>query len=332
MRGFIVTLGGILAVLAFSLYAVIGETGPIGWINAAQARNDGTYSRAISAFVLLIAVCLIVLGAVYVVEFFQKLRRAGAGPAAHKPVLAPALAAAPTTFAPTTPAKAPTPAPSGWRMALIVWAVFMSLLWGGLFAWYGWDWHLRRVDIVSAYMPLQLSRGVEPDRPDNGAHLSLQGGALLWDRALSRRTKREGSLPEAIYVPLATADWRQGDPVHFVAQFDSVQQLYDLQRAAGDVGGPVLVRVDGGVPGVTRPVFEQHGVLVADDAVMVTAVMSQAGRPTEADPPFDWMHVSLIGGVVTFMFTVLPLAAALGLKRQAWMKRRREARAAGKGA
>ena len=62
MRKFILTMLGILGVLAFALYAVIGETGPIGWINAAQARSDGTYSRAISAFVLVIAACLVVLG------------------------------------------------------------------------------------------------------------------------------------------------------------------------------------------------------------------------------------------------------------------------------
>jgi hypothetical protein len=42
------------------------------------------------------------------------------------------------------------------------------------------------------------------------------------------------------------------------------------------------------------------------------------------------MHVDIMGGIVTLLFTVLPLAAGLGVKRQEWMKRRREARAAGK--
>lgn len=322
MRKFIVTMLGIVAVLAFSLYATIGETGPIGWINAGQARSDGTYSRGISAFVLMIALCLIVMGGLCVIEFVQKLRHALGASAVPTPFTSPAPLAA--TVA--APRKAGMPAPSDWRMGLIVWAAFMTLFWGCLLAWYGWDWHLRRVDVVSAYAPLQLSRGVEPMRPEDGKHLALQGAVPLWDNALSRRSKREGSLPEAIYVPVAAADWHQGDPVHFVAQFGELQQLYDLQRAAGDAGEPLLVRVDGMVASATRPVFEQHGVPIAENAVMVTAVVSHNGRPTQADPAFDWLHVNLVGGIVTFMFTVLPLAAALGLKRQEWMQRRREAR------
>ena len=322
MRKFILTLLGIVAVLAFSLYATIGETGPIGWINAAQARGDGTYSRGISAVVLMIALCLIVMGVIYVIEFVQKIRRALGGAAAPDP----AKVAAPLAAAAAVPRKAPTPAPSGWRLGLIVWAVFMTLFWGCLLAWYGWDWHLRRQDVVSTYAPLQLGRGAAPMRPEDGAHLALEGAVPLWDNALSRRSKREGSLPDAIYVPVAAADRQQGDPVHVVIQFGRLQQLYDLQRAADDGGGRLLVRVDGAVASATRPVFEQHGLRIAENAVMVTAVLSHDGRPTQGDPSFDWLHVNLVGGIVTFMFTALPLAAALGLKRQEWMKRRREAR------
>src|SRR5690349_15575380 len=95
MRKFILTLLGIIAVLVFSLYATIVETGPIGWINAAQARSDGTYPRAISVFVLLIGVCLIVMGGIYVIEFFQKIRRAVLGPVAARPASAAAPAAKP---------------------------------------------------------------------------------------------------------------------------------------------------------------------------------------------------------------------------------------------
>ncbi len=330
MRKFILTMLGIVVVLAFTLYAVIGETGPIGWINAAQARSDGTYSRSISAFVLVIGLCLVIMGVIYVIEFVQKIRRAIGGPVAPQPVAVAAPIA--TATAVVAPHKVPMAAPTGWRLGLIVWATFMTLFWACLLGWYGWDWHLRRVDVVSAYAPLQLSRDVEPVRPENGSHLALEGGVPLWDRALSRQSTNPSgsSRTEAIYVPVATADWRQGDPVHFVAQFGEVQQLYDLQRAAGDTAGPVLIRVDGVVPSVVRPVFEQHGVPVAENAVMVTAIVSRAGRPTQADPPFDWLHVNILGGIVTFLFTVLPLAAGLGVKRQAWMRRRREARAAGK--
>jgi len=314
MRKIILTTLGIVAVLAFSLYATIGETGPIGWINAAQARGDGTYSRGLSAVVLMIALCLVVMGGLYVLEFVQKIRRAVGGPAA------------PTPAPRATPLDVPMPAMSGWRLGLTVWAAFMVLLWGGLLAWFGWDWHLRRVDAVSTYVPLQLGRGTDPARPEDGSHLALQGAMPLWDRALSRRSNRQGSLPDAIYVPIAAAGWRPGEPVHLVARFGELQQLVDLQRAAGDETGPLLVRVDGTVDSATRPVFEQHGVPVAEDAAMVTAVVSRSGQPTQADPPFDWLHVNLIGGIVTFLFTVLPLAAALGVRRQAWIQRRRAAR------
>lgn len=331
MRKFILTLMGIIAVLAFSLYAAIGETGPIGWINAAQARSNGTYSRAISAFVLLISACLMVLAGIYVIEFFQKLRRAIFGPVAARPVSVTAPAASPVltaSAAMAAPPKAQMPAPSGWRMGLTVWAVFHLLVWGCLFGWYGWDWHLRRADLVSTYVPMKLSRGVEPTHPDGASHLALQGGTPLWDHAVTRRSSRTSNVTDAIYVPVATADWRSGDPVYFIAQFDNEQQLYDLQRAAGDVGGPVLVRVDGAVAGASRPVFERNGVLVGDNAVAVTAVMSRAGRPTQADPPFAWMSLLTIGIIVTGLFTLLPLAGVLGLKRKEWMARRREARTA----
>lgn len=331
MRKFILTWLGIIAVLAFSLYAAIGETGPIGWINAAQARSDGTYSRAISAFVLLIGVCLIVMGGIYVIQFFEKIRRAVLGPVAARPASVAAPAATPVltdSAAMVAPPKEPTSAPSGWRIGLIVWAVFHSLVWGCLFAWYGWDWHLRRADVVSTYVPMQLSRGVEPTHPNGGSHLALLGGTPLWDHAVTRRSSKSSNVASAIYVPLATADWRSGDPVYFVAQFDNEQQLYDLQKAAGAVGGPVLVRVNGAVAGAARPVFERNGVPVSDNAVAVTAVMSRAGRPTQADPPFDWMSVLTIGVIITGLFTLLPLAGVLGLKREEWIARRREARAA----
>ena len=327
MRKFILTMLGIVAVLAFALYATLGETGPIGWINAAQARGDGTYSRAISAFVLLIGVCLIVMGGIYVIEFFQKILRAVLGRAAARTasVAAPKAIPVPTHSATRL---APTSAPSGWRMGLIVWTVFHSLVWSSLFAWFGWDWHLRRADVVSTYVPIQLSRSVEPTHPDGGSHLALLGGTLLWDHAVTRRSSKSSNVANAIYVPLATADWRSGDPVYFVAQFDNEQQLYDLQRAAGAGGEPVLVRIDGAVAGAARPVFERDGVPVGDNAVSVTAVMSRAGRPTQADPPFDWMSVLTIGLISTGLFTLLPLAGVLGLKREEWIARRREARAA----
>jgi hypothetical protein len=331
MRKFLLTLLGIIAVLAYSLYATIGETGPIGWINAAQARSDGTYSRAISAFVLLIGACLIVMGGIYVIEFLQKIRRSVVGPVAAGPasVASPDATPMPTDFAArVAPTTVPTSAPSGWRTGIVVWAVFHALVWGCLFAWYGWDWHLRRGDVVSTYVPMQLSRGVEPIHPDGGSHLALLGATPLWNHAVMRRSSKSSNVANAIYVPLATADWRMGDPVYFVAQFDNEQQLYDLQLAAGGVNGPVLVRVDGAVAGAARPVFERNGVPVSDNAVAVTAVMSRAGRPTQADPPFAWMSLLTIGIIVTGLFTLLPLAGVLGLKRQQWSARRRAARAA----
>ncbi|GAA0769567.1 hypothetical protein LRH25_02580 [Ideonella azotifigens] len=330
MRGFIVILL-VVAVLAFSGYATFGETGPIGWLNAAQASRDGSYSRAISAIVLLLAICLVVLGVLQVLTFFQNIWRARSGqaapPAAPAPVrIAPAPAAA--AAAPMAPVV-PKPAPSGWRMGLTVWAACIALTWICVFAWYGWDWHLRRADVVSAYAPLQLSRGGDPVHPGSGSHLALQGG-LLWDHALTRRSSKSGGAVQAIFVPVAAADWRQGDRVDFVAQFDSTQQLYDFQRSSGAADATLLVRVDGAVPAATRPVFERDGVLVADNAVLVTAVASQAGRPAEADPAFNWTYTNLIGGIVSGCLTLPLLAAVLGLKREAWMERRRAARAARK--
>ena len=351
MRKPILTLLAIIGILAFSLYATIGETGPIGWLNAAQVSKDGSYSRALSVAGLLFGIGILVMGVIYVIEFLQKLLPGVFGPPEPKaPPVVPAArpsasaASAAATFAPPAasafppapPAKAavsamaPAAGLSGWRLFLTVWLAFHALVWGGLFAWYGWDWHQRRADVVSSYDPWPLGRDVAAALPGSGSHLALQGAAPMWEHVLTRRSKNSGSsYAEAYYMPVATVDWRAGDPVHFVARFDHEQQLDDLHRAAvDDTGGTVLVRLGGGVDAAVRPAFERNGVLVADDAVEVTAVPSHAGRPTQADPPFDWMNLLVIGIIVTGLFTLLPLAGVLGLKREEWMERRRAARAA----
>lgn len=344
MRKPILTLLAIIGVLAFSLYATIGESGPIGWLNAAQVRNDGSYSRTLSVAGLLFGIGIVVMVVVYIIEFLQKVLPGVfvTSESARAPAATAASAPARATFAPPTastfaapPAKPPVPAKatgsglSGWRLFLTVWFVFNSLVWGCLFAWYGWEWHERRADVVSTYAPLPLSRDGEPAHPGGGSHLALQGAAPLWEHVLTRRSKNSGSsYAQAYYMPVATTDWRSGDPVHFVARFDREQQLDELHRAAvDDAPGTVLVRVGGGVDAAVRPAFERNGVLVADDAVEVTAVPSHAGRPTQVDPPFDWMNLLVIGIIISGLATVLPLAGVLGLKREQWMERRRAARA-----
>src|SRR3954463_16454412 len=57
-----ITVMFIVGVLALSGYGVVGETGPIGWLNGMQATNTGSYSRLLSVFILFIGIAIVAVG------------------------------------------------------------------------------------------------------------------------------------------------------------------------------------------------------------------------------------------------------------------------------
>jgi hypothetical protein len=173
---------------------------------------------------------------------------------------------------------------------------------------------------------MRLSRASPESHPDKGRHLAL-AGRILWDHGLKRTGTHQ---TEALFVPVTGDDWVPGDPVHFVAQMNRdqaarLQQLATLPKFRTPTG-PLLVRVDGEIPTVTRPFFARDGAPVADSAVLVAVVDSQAGQVKDAKPQFDWKLTGILGGVFSALWTLMVGAVPLGMRVDAWKLRRRAAR------
>ncbi|MEO8922048.1 MAG: hypothetical protein ABI330_04340 [Caldimonas sp.] len=143
---------------ALIVYGLNSDTGPMGWLNAAQARSDGSYSRKISLMVLMFA------GAVPLLPLWLllwprdvPLREPGAPP----PTMASRLAAAVVGF-----------------------VIVDAIVWGAAFGWASWEAHGQNIDAAAAYTPLTLAAAV-PLHVTEGDHLALRG-RLLGDHVVTR--------------------------------------------------------------------------------------------------------------------------------------------------
>lgn len=309
----ILLLGG---VLAFSAYAVLGETGPVGWLNGWQAARSGSYSRTVSWGVMFVA--LLVIGGLLAAAWLWVRDTFLGGPPAPRPGQPPE---------PLLGGLPPMPkATMGfWPGSLLALAVLLALAWGGVLAWHVHDWRQRASDAGSDYVPRSLARGAAPERPADDSHLALQG-RLSWDHALVRRTKNGASTePEVVFVPVVGTDWRAGDPVHFVAQMGQAD-VWRLQHRQDGADAALRVRVDGAVPGATRPVFEQGGSPLSDAAVVVHVMDAPDGQPADAHPVFDWDSAVLIGGGLSGFIALLWTTAVVTYRLKQRMLRRRAAR------
>ncbi len=314
-RGWPTAILLLLGVLAFSWYGAVGETGPIGWLNGLQAASSGSYSRVVSFGLLFVAVLVVGGGALGLWLFFKErvLGRVPAPSAAPHPAMK-------VLFEPTE-----LPAPRvGWKGSLAILLALLACAWIATLGWHAWDWHQRSVDAGSDYAPLRLGRDVVPARPADGSHLALQG-RLLWDHALVRRTTNGAAQAETVFLPMAGADWRPGDAVHIVIQLEP-SGAYSLQHRTGGDDAPLRVRVEGALPGATRPVFAQGGAPASDAAVLVEVVDTQAGPMVDARPAFDRASATLIGGGLSAFIALLWLTAVLTFKLKTWVRRRRAAR------
>lgn len=306
-------LGGLLA---FSLYAVIGETGPVGWINGLQAASSGSYSRTVTWFVM--SVALLVVGGLLLTAWILVRDRFLGGPPAPRPAQAPhaLLGGLPPL---------PRASMGFWPASVLALFVLLAITWGAVFAWHVLDWRQRDADAGSVYASLRLGRDMSAARPADGSHLALQG-QLLWDHALVRRsTTGASSGPDEVFVPLVGTDWRAGDAVEFVAQMGQAD-VWRLQHPADGAGAPLRVRVDGAVPGATRPVFAKAESPLSDAAVLVHVVAAEGGRPADARTGFDWDSALQIGGGASAFIALLWTTAVVTYRIKKRVLQRRAAR------
>ena len=147
--------------IACFVYVMIGETGPIGWLNAAQLWAFGSYSRKVSLL------ALIVIGVVLWVPIG---------------LVFGASAAAPARLAPAPVPVANKRSPVFW--GALAWVVMMGLVWGAAYGYAWWDLHQRSADSVAEYEPVELAGGMQ-SAGGGREHLALRG-RVLSDHVVSR--------------------------------------------------------------------------------------------------------------------------------------------------
>ena len=306
-------LGGLLA---FSLYAVIGESGPVGWINGLQAARSGSYSRTVTWFVMFVA--LLVIGGLLLAAWILVRDRFLGGPPAPRADQAPH---------PLLGGLPPLPEASMgfWPASVLALCVLLAIAWGAVFAWHVMDWRQRDADAGSVYVTQRLARDVAVARPPDGSHLALQG-QLRWDRALVRHsTTGASSGPDEVFVPVVGADWRAGDAVSFVAQMGQAD-VWRLQHPTDGAQAALRVRVDGTVPGATRPVFAKGESPLYDGAVLVHVMAAEDGKQADVRTGFDWDSALQIGGGASAFIALLWTTAVVTYRIKKRVLQRRGAR------
>lgn len=288
-------------------YGATGDTGPMGWLNALQQQWTGGYSRKLSFLVFCLGTIVL-----------------------SSPILLPLMLTSPAKpFSPAVPAKAqreavPVPAAkqtAAWKTVALAWIVPIALAWIATFAYHAWDWYLRQQDATHRYLPVSLADGEAPVA--NGSRITLPG-RFLWDRTVVRRERGQA---ESSYVPVVGRAWREGDPVRFIAQFES-RELAAWRASDKNHQTAILARVDGAVPKAAFGVFAKAGATLAPSAALIVAVAAVDGQPAQKQPAFAIDNALLLAMVLTVVWTVSVLAITLAFAKQAWSERRRARHAA----
>jgi hypothetical protein len=108
----------LIGYVAMVWYGAIGETGPMGWLNALQQHWTGGYSRKLSFTVF----CF---GAITL----------------SSPILLPLMLApgCKSSAAEVTPAAAAKPM-SPWQTGALAWCIPVALAWIATFGYHAYDW------------------------------------------------------------------------------------------------------------------------------------------------------------------------------------------------
>jgi len=263
-----------------SVYVAVGETGPVGWINAAQMSVAGSYSRKITMLVLIFVV--------------------GIPAMAIWAMLSPGALRASRSSAATAPAAAAQKPVSMTAIALVGWVVVTLLVWAGAWGWGTWQARASGADANATYLPLELTAGTSGAAAGHD-HLALRG-RVLGERTVERKGESDGS-GWLILVPIVERGWREGDAVHFVVALDQHNEA-SLRGALRNSAEPVLLRADGSPPTPSRQVFTRMGAPLADDARMFSLVPSLNGKPTAGPTEPDWDGIVIWAGIGTAVVTL----------------------------
>jgi hypothetical protein len=296
-------LRGVLGVayLALCIYAVTTETGPIGWLNYAQQSLFGAYSQKLTMLVAIVVSVLVLAPLWRAIDALA--RRMG---------IADRLPDVRTLTGADVPVTN--------RGLLWACVVVIALIWAGGYVIYWWIEHQHREDAAAHYEPVELGRGSAAPTAA-GPYLALRG-RLLWERTVTLTTS-SSSTPEYTLVPLVVRDWRDGEPVFFVARVDnSNRYLAERSSRSGEV---ILARTDGQVAVPAAQEFAKMKVAVRDATVLLRLVPSEQGVPALPDTAEGDWHVYL-WLALGFSVLYLLMTGVMLLARQARERRLKKRR------
>ncbi len=255
-------------------YALTGDTGPIGWLNALQARFGGGYSRKLSLLALMVVGALPV-SVVWIVFW-------------------------PTDVPPPDPSVPRAKPMPSWLVGVFTVIVVESTIWGAAIGNGVWQAHEQNVDAAATYAPLVLSSGA-PTRSTEGDHLAVRGH-LLVDHVV---TRTEGNSSEKMaLVPLVEPGWKEGDQVHLLLSVEYAKAVA-VREAMRSNGGVLLVKVEGAVPSAALDVFSRLKAPISDDARALAFVPSADGRPSAAPTELNWVSIAIPGWIGTGFVVLL---------------------------
>lgn len=275
--------------VAVCAYAVVAETGPIGWINYAQQSVLGSYSQKLTMLIAIVA-SLVVLA-----PLWWLLGAIGRRLGVPDALPGPGHVAGP-------------PQPLSAKTLLLSSFVAIPLIWIGGYAIWWYQQHEHQQDAAATYEPLRLERGRAAAAPAS-AYLSVSG-RLLWERTVTL-TKGSSGRVEYTLVPLVADGWRDNDPVPYVVRVDNANR-YLAERATRNREA-VLGHAEGGVAVPAAQEFLKMQVPVIDATRQLRLVPSERGTPTIRDSAAEDFRIYLwlaAGFSVFYVFIMLVIIAA----------------------
>lgn len=293
----IIVFGAYAAVCA---YAVIADTGPIGWINYAQQSVFGSYSQKLT-MTIAILVSMVVLVPLWIgIEALGK--RLG---------VPDALPKVPQPRDPTR-----TPSKRGFLLSSFV---AIPLIWAGGYAIWWYYQHQHQQDAAAAYEPVQLLRDKAPAPAT--PYLAIEG-KLLWERTVAL-TKGSSNTLEYTLVPMVPEGWHEGETVKYIARVDSSNR-YLAERATRH-RERILAHIDGAVAVPAAQEFLKLGVPTDESTRSLRLIASENGAPAIKDTAeSDWQIYLWLGSGGSVLYVFMMGVVALGITN-AERKRRKQA-------
>jgi len=292
------------AYIAACIYAVVTDTGPIGWFNYAQQSLFGSYSQKLTMLAVIV-VSVAVLAPLWALIDAAARKMGVSEP--NRDVLG--------VHEPLKLTK------TGLLMSSLV---AIPLIWIGGYAIYWYYQHEHQTDAAASYEPVRLARG-QAAPAASGAYLSVSG-RLLWERTVAL-TKGSSKTVEYTLVPLVAEGWRDNEPVPFVVRVDPGNRYLAERATRGREA--VLGHAEGAVGVPAAQEFGKMEVPVGDQTRHLRLVPSENGVPRIKDSAAgDWQIYTWGSAGLSVFYVFMMLVVIAAMANQARKDRKAALRAA----